>query len=128
MKKAVSIMTWVCLIVQSVWSGQLNHPIDAKIYNRTIRVACVGDSITYGHNVNDRDKNSYPAQLQMLLGEKWQVINCGTIGATMIKDSHRPIWKECVFLEAIEFDPDVVVIMLCTNDASIPDLEKKDNY
>lgn len=101
-----------------------NEPVNVTAYERPIRVACIGDSITYGHSVRNRDKNSYPAQLQTLLGAKWQVINCGKSGATMIKDTGRPIWKESVFQEAIDSKPDVVVIMLGTNDAALQDVEK----
>ena len=31
---------------------------------RIIKVACVGNSITYGAGISNREKNSYPAQLQ----------------------------------------------------------------
>ena len=34
-----------------------------------VRVACIGDSITYGSGIEARDRNSYPAQLQQLLGD-----------------------------------------------------------
>ena len=34
-----------------------------------IKVACVGDSITYGFGLEDRDRTSYPAQLQLILDE-----------------------------------------------------------
>lgn len=35
---------------------------------RIIKVACVGNSITYGAGISNREKNSYPAQLQYYLG------------------------------------------------------------
>ncbi|MDQ3813038.1 MAG: hypothetical protein M3347_03705, partial [Armatimonadota bacterium] len=46
------------------------------------RVASVGDSITYGSGIQDREHNSYPAQLGAMLGEKWEVRNFGVSGAT----------------------------------------------
>ena len=36
-----------------------------------LRVACVGDSITFGHGVEDREKNCYPKVLGDLLGDKY---------------------------------------------------------
>lgn len=33
-----------------------------------VRVACVGNSITYGTGIQDRVRDSYPAQLQRMLG------------------------------------------------------------
>src|SRR5690242_3130681 len=41
-------------------------------YSEPIRVACVGDSITYGYGIKDREYESYPAQLAELLGKKWE--------------------------------------------------------
>ena len=35
-------------------------------YAQKIKVACVGNSITYGSRVENRAHNSYPAQLQRL--------------------------------------------------------------
>lgn len=36
---------------------------------KRVKVACVGNSITYGIGVSDPDKESYPARLQQMLGE-----------------------------------------------------------
>ena len=36
-------------------------------YAQTIKVACVGDSVTYGYGIENTEENSYPAQLQQLL-------------------------------------------------------------
>ena len=37
---------------------------------KRVKVACVGNSITYGIGVSDPDKESYPARLQQMLGER----------------------------------------------------------
>ena len=47
--------------------------VDPSNYEGKIRVACVGDSITFGAGIRDRGRNSYPAQLGRMLGEKWEV-------------------------------------------------------
>lgn len=39
---------------------------------KTIRVACIGNSITYGTGIADRTNDSYPSQLQRLLGSNYQ--------------------------------------------------------
>ena len=36
--------------------------------HKAIKVACVGDSITYGYGLVSRDEDAYPAMLQHLLG------------------------------------------------------------
>ena len=49
-----------------------------------VKVACIGDSITYGLGLADRAKESCPAQLQKLLDEfepgKYEVRNFGNSG------------------------------------------------
>jgi acyl-CoA thioesterase-1 len=87
-------------------------------YSGHIRVACVGDSITYGHGIKDREHDSYPAQLAVLLGEKWQVRNFGVNGATVFKKGSRPYSLQPVYRDALVFEPDVVIIKLGTNDTS----------
>jgi acyl-CoA thioesterase-1 len=75
-----------------------------------IRVACVGDSITGG--------TDYPVELWMLLGANYTVGNFGVGGSTVSLDSGKPYMNESVFQEAKEFQPNIVIIMLGTNDAN----------
>jgi len=81
-----------------------------------IRVACVGDSITYGAAIRARAKNCYPKVLGNLLGKKYTVHNYGVNGATLLKKGDKPYWKLRAFEEATKFGPNVVIIMLGTND------------
>jgi len=85
--------------------------------NRKIKVACVGDSITYGTMVLNRKRNSYPSQLGQMLGHRYQVENFGINGYTMLKSAEKSYWKTKEFLESIRFVPDIVLIMLGTNDS-----------
>lgn len=83
-----------------------------------IKVACVGDSITKGYLLEKPLEEAYPAQLQALLGEQFQVGNFGVNGATLIKLGALSYWDVPEFDEAIAFNPDIVVIMLGTNDSN----------
>jgi lysophospholipase L1-like esterase len=83
-----------------------------------IRVACVGDSITYGLGIRNRTQNSYPAQLARMLGDRYEVRNFGVSGATMLRNGSHPYWGPAEFREATEYKPRLVVIMLGTNDAA----------
>lgn len=56
-----------------------------------MKVACVGNSITYGIGVSDPDKESYPARLQQMLGEGYTVERFGKPGATLLNKGHRPL-------------------------------------
>ncbi len=75
-----------------------------------IRVACVGDSITEG--------SGYPAHLQQMLGRNYTVGNFGVAGSTISPKSTKPYIEQYTFWRAVNFQPDIVVIMLGTNDAS----------
>lgn len=87
-------------------------------------VACVGDSITYGHGASDRAKTSYPAQLQALLGEGWTVLNFGHNARTARDDGKEfngqgglGYRSSPEFAKAKASRPDVVLFMLGTNDS-----------
>ena len=84
--------------------------------NSKIKVACVGNSVTYGYLVPDREKNCYPAQLQHMLGDGYEVQNFGKSGATLLNKGHRPYMQQPEFKAALKFAPDWVVIHLGLND------------
>jgi lysophospholipase L1-like esterase len=79
-----------------------------------IKVACVGDSITQG--VGAKSGQSYPAQLQGLLGDGYKVGNFGVSARTLLKKGDFPYWKEKKYQDALAMEPAIVVIMLGTND------------
>lgn len=85
-----------------------------KITAQIIRVACVGDSITEWSN--------YPQTLQELLGDGYLVSNFGVAGSAVTKQSDLPYTDQSAFEDAKDFQPNVVIIMLGTNDA------KEHNY
>lgn len=84
-----------------------------------IKIACVGNSITYGSGVANKEKNAYPAQLQAMLGEQYTVRNFGISGRTLLKKGDRPYWETKAYEEALQFKPDVVFIKLGTNDSKL---------
>lgn len=81
-----------------------------------IKVACVGNSITYGTGLADPSTQSYPAQLQKLLGETYEVGNFGKPGATLLIKGHRPYIEQEEYKKALNFAGDIVVIHLGVND------------
>src|SRR4051794_12474851 len=101
---------------------------DKSDKDRKLRVACVGDSITFGSGIADRAHNSYPAQLARLLGDRYDVRNFGVSGATLLKNGDKPYWKEKAFQEAKDFQPDLVVIKLGTNDSKPQNWKHKDEF
>lgn len=96
--------------------GFLSISAAPKKQVQKIKVACVGNSITYGTGIEDREHFSYPVQLQKMLGEKYQVGNFGKPGATLLNHGHRPYMQQEEFKEAMAFKGDIAVIHLGIND------------
>ncbi len=80
------------------------------------KVACIGNSITYGFKLPDREHVAYPYQLQQMLGEAYEVGNFGHSGATLLRRGHNPYHKLPEFRAALDFKPDIAVIHLGVND------------
>lgn len=92
----------------------------SKVKSNKIRVACIGDSITYGAGIKDRAM-TYPAQLQKLLGDKYEVRNFGNSGRGVVLKSMRGNTKRgYMFMKehkaALEFEPHIVICNLGIND------------
>ena len=92
------------------------HLADAA-ETQPIRVACVGDSITYGSSLTNRESESYPAWLGRWMGPGYDVRNFGRSGATLLQKGDVPYVKQTQHDEALAFRPDIVIIMLGTNDS-----------
>lgn len=86
----------------------------AERIDKKIKVACIGDSITYGAQLEERDRYSYPAQLQVLLGKEYSVENYGIGSCTLIRKGKPTLWDE--LSKIIEASPEIIIISLGTND------------
>ena len=101
------------------------EPIDPGKFAEPVKVACVGDSITQGAGAQG---NPYPKQLQALLGEKWKVGNFGVSGRTLMDKGDHPYMSEKAYQKALAMLPDVVIIMLGTNDTKSQNWKFKDTF
>jgi sialate O-acetylesterase len=90
--------------------------LDAAAQKTVVKVACIGDSVTAGYLLANPATDSYPSQLQVLMGEKYEVKNFGYSGATLLKKGHKPYYKTKEFSDAIAFAPDIAIIHLGLND------------
>ena len=80
------------------------------------RVACIGDSITWGFTLLAPWRDSYPALLGRRLGEGYEVRNFGYNDASARFDADTPYVRKRVYRESLEWNPDIVLIMLGSND------------
>ena len=102
--------------------------LSPNLFSAQIRVACVGDSITYGAGIKDRKNMNYPKQLGKLLGKEYEVRNFGNSGSTMLKKGDKPYWKQKEFKAALEYAPNIVIIKLGTNDTKPQNWKNGANY
>ena len=76
-----------------------------------MKILCIGDSNTYGYDPRSYLGSRYPSEVRWtdrLNG--WDVINCGVNGMTIPRDHSR-------YIGLIRInDPDLVIVMLGTND------------
>lgn len=82
-----------------------------------LRVACIGNSITYGACIKNRERDSYPSVLGRMLGDSYWVKNFGVSARTMLNKGDHPYMNEQAYKEALAFNPNIVVIKLGTNDS-----------
>ena len=90
-------------------------------------VACVGDSNTFGEFLFPRHKKNYPYLLQKLMPE-YQIFNLGVNGSTGKIFSVNTYIKTSSFDESIHLEPDVVIIILGSNDSKKINWTNKDDF
>lgn len=81
-----------------------------------IKVACVGNSVTFGYGLSDREHDAYPVRLQQMLGDQYEVGNFGKSGATLLRQGHRPYNEQDEYKAAIAFGAEMAIIHLGLND------------
>ena len=82
-----------------------------------VRVACIGNSITFGAGIKNRSRDSYPSVLARMLGDSYWVKNFGVSARTMLNKGDHPYMNEPAYKNALAFNPNIVVIKLGTNDS-----------
>jgi len=81
-----------------------------------LKIACIGDSVTAGYLLSDTAKESYPSQLQTLMGGQYELKNFGHSGATLLRKGSTPYFKTKEYTDAIAYSPDIAIIHLGLND------------
>ena len=108
-KYALTLLTLLAVLMPA--DARRKPKVEPKI-----KVSCVGNSITYGMRIENREQDSYPVQLQRMLGDRYEVGNFGKSGATLLRHGHRPYFEQEEFRQAMDFAGDIVVIHLGIND------------
>lgn len=111
---SVASAAGLCVLYFNGYSGMYKTN---KAEKNQIKVACVGDSITYGHGVSNWEKNNYPAVLDSILGDKYCAVNFGVSGAAVQSDSDQPYVSTKRYRQSLDFNADIVIFMLGSNDS-----------
>lgn len=82
----------------------------------TIKIACVGDSITEGYGLKIQGKTAYPVIVDQKLGEGYAVMNFGRSATTLSKKGDFPYWITKEFANVFQYQPNIITIQLGTND------------
>lgn len=93
-----------------------------------LKIACVGDSLTYGLGVEDVTKDSYPALLAQMMGDTCSVGNFGICERTMLNRADLPYIDEIAYKDALDFNANIVIIMLGSNDTKPTNWVYNDDY
>jgi len=100
---------------------------DLKPYDgEKLKIAFIGDSNTFGYTTENPEEDSYPGQLAILWSDKFVVGNYAKSGSYAIEAESEYNWRKSEkqkaykntqeYINCINFEPDVVIIMLGTND------------
>jgi len=108
--RVLAIVLIILFVASAIAAFLILTAEDEEPPSEAIRVACVGDSLT--------QSTMYPYDLWKLLGtENYTLRNYGAGATTVLLNSETPYMNTSVFQDALDFQPDIVVIMLGTNDA-----------
>ncbi|WP_239627260.1 GDSL-type esterase/lipase family protein [Paenibacillus sp. H1-7] len=118
-------MMWMALFLLVLTSSGLYETANAAV---PLKVAFIGDSITYGIGTSNAATMSYPVKTGQLLGSGYEIRNYGVSSSTMLKQGNKPYWNQQQYTDSKNWNPDIVVIMLGTNDSKPLNWVYKDEF
>ncbi len=119
MLKTVLIILLVLflLFVAAALCGLTDMHFHRRIKPSRTHVACVGDSVTYGCKLPGSFWRCYPALLQKRLRERYHVENFALSDRCVQETANKPYRAYRSYFDSLDFEPDIVVILLGANDA-----------
>ena len=126
MKKVLKVLLIILLIIILIvaggfaylyFNGMSGMSNTSEPKEGQIKIACAGDSTTYGHGISGWPKNNYPTVLQKLLGENYHVNNYGVSSFAVQESADRSYRTLPHYQESLAYDADYVVFMMGSNDS-----------
>ena len=113
----ICLLVGVTVFAVMFFNGLSGIRLNPKYKDGQIKVALVGDSVTYGHSIKNWPKNNYPALLSESLGDKYCVKSYGVSGSTVQPDGDQPYDATKAYQWSHDFKADILVFMLGSNDS-----------
>jgi lysophospholipase L1-like esterase len=110
------------LFVFPLFSGEERPP------GYSLKVATLGDSITWGFGLDNRAEDSWPSLLEVLSEGTFITENFGRNGATVTWAGDRPYIDSVQYIKALDYRPDVIIISLGTNDTKEVNRKNLDRF
>ena len=79
---------------------------------KIVKIACIGNGVTYGVGFENREKNNFPQQLQYLLGANYKVTNFGVVNAPVLSNGLNGYTQTAAFKKSHTINPDIVFVEL----------------
>lgn len=118
----------VIILLLLFFFGYSDIRFHERYHDGQIKVACVGDSITYGYGIKNQPVKSYPDMLDDMLGDNYNTRNYGNIRVTVQPDGDQPYIKTYTYSDAVEFEADILIFMLGSNDAKTVNWQNEDKF
>jgi lysophospholipase L1-like esterase/pimeloyl-ACP methyl ester carboxylesterase len=93
-----------------------------------VNIACIGNGVTYGVGVENREKNNFPQQLQYLFGANYKVTNFGVVNAPLLNSGINGYSKSVVFKRSHDFNPSIVFVELGLDEIKVSDTSVISNF
>lgn len=120
--------------VHNAWTkGYAEPELLQWLYNHTKKqggkIAFVGDSITYGAGVTNRETEAFPSIIDSRLGDEFEVGNFGVPATSALSSAKQPYIKTEEYQASLNFGADILFIMFGTNDIKYENWDEgKDNF
>lgn len=117
----------IFIVILFILYGVIPTPLKVKVDTSKKKIACVGDSNTYGEMIFCRFLHHYPRVLQKLKPD-YQVFNFGVSGTTAKIFSKKPYIKTFAFQNSLKIKPDIIILCLGSNDSKKKNWTSREDF
>ena len=93
-----------------------------------VNIGCIGNGVTYGVGVENREKNNFPQQLQYLLGANYKVTNFGVVNAPLLNSGINGYSKSVAFNKSHDLNPNIIFVELGLDEIKVSDTSVISNF